>query len=66
MILQLNPSIPMHTSKGPGEALLVIDYSPEFDLIWVVALDDGGAIWCLKNSEVRAFKNETLGRKTDS
>lgn len=62
MILQLNPCIPLHTPKGSGEAWFIIDYSQEHDIMWVVALDKDGEIWTFKNSEVRAFKNETLGR----
>lgn len=56
----------MITPRGSGEALLVIDYSPEFDLMFVVALDDSGELWTYKNSEVRMHKNETLGRKAPS
>lgn len=63
MILQLNPPLHVHTSRGDGIAQLVIDYGLENDLLWVVALDEGGAFWCLPNHEVRLFQNETVGRK---
>lgn len=53
----------MHvTDKGSGLAHLVIDYGPEHDLVWVVSLDDGGDIWCVRNPLVRMPWNETLGR----
>ena len=36
MITQLNPPLPLETSKGPGLAHFVIDYGAEADLLWVV------------------------------
>lgn len=62
MILQLSPTIPLNTPKGNGEAILVIDYSKEDDLMFVVILDDSGQIWTFKNSEVRGIKNISIGR----
>lgn len=61
-ILQLNPSIPLNTSKGSGEAILVLDYGPEFDILLTVILDSNGEIWTFKSSECRGLKNITLGR----
>jgi hypothetical protein len=65
MMLQLDPTIPMMTPKGSGYALLVVDYSQEHHLMWVVVLDDGGEIWMFENSEVRVQSNFTLGRRPD-
>lgn len=62
MLTQLNPPIPLSTPKGDGMAWAVIDYSAEFNLMWVVAIDKTGEIWTFKNPEVRAQKNITLGR----
>lgn len=62
MFTQLNPSIPMDTTKGSGLALAVIDYGLEHSLLWVVALDDSGEIWCVPNGDVRAQKNWSAGR----
>ena len=64
MFTQLNPPIPMDTPKGAGLALGVIDYGLEHSLLWVVALDDSGEIWCVPNSETRAQKNWSAGRRT--
>lgn len=61
-ITQLNPSIPLITPKGGGQAILVVDYGPEYDLMFTVILDDNGECWTFKNSEVRGFPNPTLGR----
>lgn len=61
-LLQLNPSIPVITPKGSGEAIVIIDYSIEHDLMFVVALDNGGEVWTFKNSDIRLHKNATIGR----
>lgn len=62
MILQLNPPIPLQTPKGSGLAWAVIDYGVEYNLMWVVAIDETGEIWTYQNPEVRALKNITQGR----
>ena len=62
MIHQLNPTIPLTTPKGDGYAILLLDYSQEHNLIWVVALDESGEIWSFQNPEVRMVKNVTMGR----
>ncbi len=51
--------------KGYGEAIAVIDYSPEFNLLWVVALDSNGEIWTVPNHDVRLIKNYSIGRNFD-
>ena len=60
---QLNSSIPVTVQgKGQGSAFAVIDYGEEHNLIWVVALDDSGEIWCSPNPKVRVRSNWTMGR----
>ena len=60
---QLNPCIPMTVEgKGHGSAIAVIDYGQEHNLIWVVALDGSGEIWCSPNPKVRLQNNWTMGR----
>ena len=60
---QLNPPIPVHViDKGKGQAFAVIDYGPEFDLLWVTGMDEGGEIWCVPNPAVRLQTNWSLGR----
>lgn len=61
MILQLDPPIPVATPKGEGYAMLVLDYSQEHDLMWVVFLDSG-EVWTYGNKDIRAIKNVSLGR----
>jgi hypothetical protein len=62
MIQQLNPTIPLITPRGSGFAHLVIDYSQEHDLIWIVFLDESGECWSYGNKDVRIVNNETFGR----
>ena len=64
MFTQLNPSLPLHVlDKGDGQAIGLIDYRPEHNLIWVTALDASGEVWCAPNPTVRFQKNWTLGRR---
>jgi hypothetical protein len=63
MMLQLNPPLPLETSKGPGWAHFVIDYGQEGALLWVVFMDEDGACWTVPNPEVRMTHNWTMGRR---
>ncbi|MGB6535900.1 MAG: hypothetical protein WBF58_08055 [Xanthobacteraceae bacterium] len=63
MLVQLNPPIPLETSKGAGWAHMVIDYGPESALLWVVFMDEDGACWTVPNAEVRMSYNWTMGRR---
>jgi hypothetical protein len=62
MMLQLNPPIPLETPKGAGLAWIMIDYGAEFNLMWVVAINETAEIWMFENPQVRAQKNITMGR----
>ena len=63
MFTQLNPAMPVTVEgKGAGYALAVIDYGQEHNLIWVVALNESGEIWCAPNPKVRMSRNWTMGR----
>lgn len=61
-MIQLEPPIPVTTSKGKGYAFAIIDYGVEFDLLFVIGLDDTGEIWTLSNKEVRLQQNISIGR----
>ena len=61
-ILQLDPPIPVITPKGDGYAHLLIDYGPEYNLLWICFLDDSGECWTYDNTHIRAQKNVTLGQ----
>ncbi len=62
-LTQLNPPLPLETSKGPGWAHFVIDYGQESALLWVVFMDSDGACWTVPNHEVRMVFNWTVGRR---
>lgn len=62
VMLQLNPPLPLKTSKGDGLAYLVIDYGPEHHLLWVVFMNQGGQCWTFQNPEVSMPANFTMGR----
>ncbi|MHA6333171.1 hypothetical protein ACXYL9_05755 [Qipengyuania sp. CAU 1752] len=63
MFTQLDPAIPLHVlGKGDGQALAVIDYGPEHNLLWVTAINGTGEIWCAPNPEVRMQANWSMGR----
>lgn len=62
-ITQLDPPIPLETPKGSGLAHLVIDYGPEFNLLWTVFLNDSGECWSFSNTDVRAQKNASFGMR---
>jgi hypothetical protein len=63
MITQLNPPLPMKTSRGDGLAHFVIDYGAEADLLWVVFLNEDGACWSVPNPEIRMLANWSMGRR---
>ncbi len=66
MMIQLSPPIPMDTPKGSGWAHFMIDYGPESHLYWVVFIDDTGEIWTYSNPHVRAQKNISLDRLSNT
>lgn len=60
---QLNPPIPLHVlGKGDGLAVAVIDYGPDYDLLWVTIINETGEIWTATNQKVRGVKNWSIGR----
>ena len=61
MMLQLDPPIPMITPQGEAMAYILIDYGPDYDLIWT-CFGQNGEIWSWRNQDVRAQTNTTFGR----
>lgn len=58
MMLQLDPPIPLRTSRGEGLAHFLIDYGPEYSLIWVTFMQE-----TVPNEEIRARPDWTMGRR---
>jgi hypothetical protein len=65
-ILQLNPSIPVVTPDGKGEAIGWMDYGKEDDLLWIVFLRMNGECWIYSNPQIRACPNITFGRMPET
>ncbi len=63
-LLQLDPPIPIYipSRQQTGLAHILIDYGCEHHLVWVVATDQGGEVWSVKNPDVRLQTNFTMGR----
>ena len=61
-LLQLNPPIPVETPMGEGLAQIIIDYSPEYSIHWVVFLQENGQCWTFPDEQIRAQRNITAGR----
>lgn len=60
---QLNPPVPLHVlGKGDGLAIAVIDYGPDYDLLWVTIINETGEVWTANNKNVRGVKNWSIGR----
>lgn len=62
MIIQLNPTLPMLTPKGPALAHFLIDYGEEHHLMWVCIQENSGEIWTWPNPQVRSQSNPTFNR----
>lgn len=60
-MLQLNPPIWVTTPAGEGHALVLIDYGPSINTVWLVHLFDGGRVLHVDSSEVRAMGNPMYG-----
>jgi hypothetical protein len=61
-MFQLNPSIPVVTADGKGEAIGWIDYGKDDELLWIVFLQKNGECWIYPNPQIRACPNITAGR----
>lgn len=57
---ELRQPWPMTCPRGKGLCVAVIDYGPEHDLMYVIAMNDTGEMWTYSNPDVRMRPNETL------
>ena len=64
MILQLNPTIDVHTKLGDGEAMFIIDYGINVNTVWVVRFA-GGVIKHLYSDDIRVWGNPMNGEGWD-
>ena len=66
MLTQLQTPLPLDTPKGKAWAVAIIDYGPQWDLLWVTFVHDSGECWTFGNREVRQEKNYTFGLYSQS
>jgi hypothetical protein len=60
-MLQLNPPIYVTTPLGEGHAIVLLDYGPSINTVWVVHLFADGRVVHVDSSEVRLFGNPMYG-----
>ena len=64
MMLQLNPTIDVHTPLGDGEAMFIIDYGVNVNTVWVVRLE-GGVLKHFYSDDIRIWGNPMNGKGWD-
>jgi hypothetical protein len=63
VIIQLDPTNPMDTPKGPAKAHFLIDYGQEHHLLWVCFQDDTGECWTWPNPQIKLQENVSMGQR---
>jgi len=64
MMLQLNPTIDVHTPIGDGEAIFIIDYGINVNTVWAVRLK-GGVVKHFYSDDIRIWGNPMNGEGWD-
>jgi hypothetical protein len=60
MIHEIKQFLWVITPHGDGHALFIIDYGPHENTVWVVALEEDGAIKHYEANDIRLCKNNTF------
>ena len=60
-ILQLDPPYYVTTPLGEGHAVLLLDYGPNINTVWIVHIFEDGKIVHVDSSEVRMMGNPMYG-----
>lgn len=60
MLIQLSPTIPFDTPRGPASAHFLLDYGEEHHLLWVCFVDATGECWTWRNPEIKLRPNPTM------
>jgi hypothetical protein len=63
-MLQLNPTIDVHTPLGDGEAMFIVDYGVNVNTVWVVRLP-GGEVKHFYSDDIRIYDNPMNGQGWD-
>lgn len=64
-MLQLNPTIPLDSPKGPCRAFLVLDYGEDHALYYSTFVDATGENWTWPAEKVRLRKNISFGIRVE-
>lgn len=64
MMLQLNPTMEVHTPLGDGEAMFIIDYGVNVNTVWIVRLPKG-VIKHFYSDDIRVYDNPMNGNGWD-
>lgn len=66
MMTQLHTPVPLRTPKGKAWAVALIDYGPQWELLWVTFVRETGECWTFRNSQIRQEANYTFGLPSPS
>jgi hypothetical protein len=61
MILQLNPTLDVHTPLGYGKAMFLIDRSEQINSIWKVRMYDSGKMINFYDDDILIYPNKMDG-----
>ena len=64
MMLQLNPTIDVHTPLGDGETMFIIDYGVNVNTVWVCRME-GGEIKHFYSDDIKIYDNPMNGNGWD-
>jgi hypothetical protein len=64
-MLQLNPTIAVHTPLGDGDVFFIIDYGINVNSVWVVRFK-GGVVKHLYSDDIRIYGNPMDGAGWDT
>jgi hypothetical protein len=64
MMLQLNPTIDVKTSKGDAEAFIIIDYGVNVNTVWLCRMK-GGIVKHFYSDEIQIYGNPMNGEGWD-
>ena len=64
MMLQLNPTIDVHTPLGDGEAFFIVDYGINVNTVWVCRMA-GGEVKHFYSDDIRIYDNPMNGNGWD-
>lgn len=64
MILQLNPTIDVLTTKGEAEAIMIIDYGVNVNTVWLCRMK-GGKVLHFYSDDIRMYGNPMNGKGWD-